>query len=69
MSQYTGVTESGCGFIFKPPATPPPINWQGVTRDLGLGSGLGDKSLSINVKAYFKLFTGSYEIYHHYLKR
>ena len=40
MSQFTGVTDSGCGFIFKPPATPLPINWQGVARDFGLGSGL-----------------------------
>lgn len=47
MSQCTGVTESGCGFSLKPSAAPPPINWQGVARDLGLGSGLVKKAIHI----------------------
>ena len=40
MSQYMGVTESEVGFSLKLELPPPPINWQGAARDLGLGSGL-----------------------------
>ena len=40
VSWFSGVTGCGGGLSFKPTATPPPINWQVVARDLGLGSGL-----------------------------
>ena len=60
MSQYTGVTDCGGGFIFKPTATPPPINWQGADRyflvfiQIGLSKPTGHLFLIFNFECFLK---------------
>ena len=49
VSWFSGVTDCGVGFSLKLVMPPPPINWLGAARDLGLGSGLVKRALNKNI--------------------